>query len=105
MFAPGPGGVVVAVALVVVVAVLVSPAGRRAAVAALGSVGRWPALIRAEMRGDAPLADGRADTVDIVDSLDTVDDRHDDTTPEMPAVRAEPLPTTSTFPQVRRPGR
>jgi hypothetical protein len=102
VFAPGPSGVVVAVALVVVVAVLVSPAGRRAAVAALGSVGRWPALIRAEMRGDAPLADGRADTVD---SLDTVDDRHDDTTPEMPAVRADPLPATSTFPQVRLPGR
>lgn len=97
MFAPGSGSVVVvAVALLVVVAVLVSPAGRRAAVAALGSVGRWPALIRAEMRGDAPLSDGRADTAD---------DRRFDTTPEMPAVRAEPLPPTSTFPQVRHPGR
>ncbi|MER5672173.1 hypothetical protein [Pseudonocardia alni] len=96
MFAPGSGSVVVvAVALLVVVA-LVSPAGRRAAVAALGSVGRWPALIRAEMRGDAPLSAGRADTAD---------DRRFDTTPEMPAVRAEPLPPTSTFPQVRHPGR
>lgn len=93
MFAPGSGSVVVvAVALLVVVAALASPAGRRAA---LGSVGRWPALIRAEMRGDAPLSDGRADTAD---------DRRVDTTPEMPAVRAEPLPPTSTFPQVRRPG-
>jgi hypothetical protein len=96
VFAPGSGSVVVvAVALLVVVAALASPAGRRAAVAALGSVGRWPALIRAEMRGDAPLSDGRADTAD---------DRRFDTTPEMPAVRAEPLPPTSTFPQVRRPG-
>ncbi|WP_226367220.1 hypothetical protein [Pseudonocardia sp. ICBG162] len=96
MFVPGSGSVVVvAVALLVVVA-LVSPASRRAAVAALGSVGRWPALIRAEMRGDAPLSDGRADTAD---------DRRFDTTPEMPAVRAEPLPPTSTFPQVRHPGR
>ena len=59
MFVPGSGSVVVAVALLVVVAALASPAGRRAAVAALGSVGRWPALIRAEMRGDAPLSDGR----------------------------------------------
>ncbi|MCM3848534.1 hypothetical protein ND486_20300 [Pseudonocardia sp. DR1-2] len=100
MFVPGSGSVVVvAVALLVVVAALVSPAGRRAAVAALGSVGRWPALIRAEMRGDAPLSDGRADTAD------TADDRRFDTTPEMPAVRAEPLPPTSTFPQVRHPGR
>ncbi|WP_224403512.1 hypothetical protein [Pseudonocardia sp. ICBG1034] len=97
MFVPGSGSVVVvAVALLVVVAALVSPAGRRAAVAALGSVGRWPALIRAEMRGDAPLSDGRADAAD---------DRRFDTTPEMPAVRAEPLPPTSTFPQVRHPGR
>lgn len=97
MFVPGSGSVVVvAVALLVVVAALVSPAGRRAAVAALGSVGRWPALIRAEIRGDAPLSDGRADTAD---------DRRFDTTPEMPAVRAEPLPPTSTFPQVRHPGR
>lgn len=96
MFVPGSGSVVVAVALLVVVAALVSPAGRRAAVAALGSVGRWPALIRAEMRGDAPLSDARADTAD---------DRRFDTTPEMPAVRAEPLPPTSTFPQVRHPGR
>ena len=48
MFAPGSGSVVVvAVALLVVVAALASPAGRRAAVAALGSVGGWPALIRA----------------------------------------------------------
>ncbi|WFG43168.1 hypothetical protein [Pseudonocardia alni] len=96
MFVPGSGSVVVAVALLVVVAALVSPAGRRAAVAALGSVGRWPALIRAEMRGDAPLSDARADTADV---------RRFDTTPEMPAVRAEPLPPTSTFPQVRHPGR
>ncbi|GAA1864515.1 hypothetical protein GCM10009772_45050 [Pseudonocardia alni subsp. carboxydivorans] len=99
MFVPGSGSVVVvAVALLVVVAALVSPASRRAAVAALGSVGRWPALIRAEMRGDAPLSDGRADA-------DTADDRRFDTTPEIPAVRAEPLPPTSTFPQVRHPGR
>ncbi|MBN9791132.1 MULTISPECIES: hypothetical protein [unclassified Pseudonocardia] len=96
MFAPGSGSVVVVAVALLVVAALVSPAGRRAAVAALGSVGRWPALIRAEMRGDAPLSDGRADTAD---------DRRFDTTPEMPAVRAEPLPPTSTFPQVRHPGR
>ncbi len=102
MFAPGSGSVVVVAVALLVVAALVSPAGRRAAVAALGSVGRWPALIRAEMRGDAPLSDGRADTPE---TADTADDRRFDTTPEMPAVRAEPLPPTSTFPQVRHPGR
>ncbi|MEJ8280425.1 hypothetical protein [Pseudonocardia spirodelae] len=97
MFAPGHGGVVVLAAalLLVVVAVLARPAGRRAAAAALGSVGRWPALIRAEMRGDAPLSSARA--------ADPVDDRRFDTTPEMPAVRDEPLPPTSAFPQVGRP--
>ena len=96
MSAPGSGSVAVVAVVLLVVAVLASRAGRRAAVAALGSVGRWPALIRAEMRGDAPLSDGRADTAD---------DRRFDITPEMPAVRAEPLPPTSTFPQVRHPGR
>ncbi|WP_224389292.1 hypothetical protein [Pseudonocardia sp. ICBG1293] len=101
MSAPGSGSVVVVAVALLVVAVLVSPAGRRAAVAALGSVGRWPALIRAEMRGDAPLSGGRADPVDPADA----DDRRFDTTPELPAVRAEPLPPTSTFPQVRHPRR
>ncbi|MEU9820372.1 hypothetical protein [Pseudonocardia alni] len=99
MSAPGSGSVAVVAVVLLVVAVLASRAGRRAAVAALGSVGRWPALIRAEMRGDAPLSDGRADTAA------TADDRRFDTTPEMPAVRAEPLSPTSTFPQVRHPGR
>ena len=90
MFAPGTGGVVfLAVALLLVVVALLSPAGRRATVAALGSVVRWPGLIRSELRGDAPLGDGG---------------RRDDTTPEMPAVRDDPPPTRA-FPQVGRPER
>ncbi|MBC3190105.1 hypothetical protein H7X46_03390 [Pseudonocardia sp. C8] len=91
MFAPGTGGLVLlAVSALLVVAALVSPPGRRAAAAAIGSVGRWPALIRSELRGDAPL-----------------DDRghRDDTTPELPAVRDEPPRPTRVFPQVELPDR
>ena len=92
MFAPGTGGVVLlAVALLLVAVVLISPAGRRAASAAIGSVGRWPGLIRSELRGHAPLDDSV---------------RRDDTTPEIPAVREEePPPRTRAFPQVERPDR
>ncbi|MBP2370905.1 hypothetical protein [Pseudonocardia parietis] len=91
MFAPGTGGVVLlAVVLLLAAVVLVSPAGRRAATSVLGSVVRWPGLIRSELRGDAPLGDA---------------DRRDETTPEIPVVRDEPLPPTRTFPQLRLPER
>lgn len=94
MFASGSGVVVtLAVVLVAVVAVLVSPAGRRTTASALGSVGRWPALIRAELRGNGPLS---------------AEDRRADTTPDIPVVVVgvdEPLPPTRGFPQVGHPGR
>lgn len=85
MFATASGVLTLAVVLVVVVVALVSPAGRRAATTALGSVGRWPALIRAELRGNAPLS---------------ADDPRGDTTPDIPAVGDEPLPPTRGLPQV-----
>lgn len=102
MSAPGTGGVVLlAVALLLVVAALASPAGRRAAAAALGSVGRWPRLIRSELRGDAPLDAGerRDDT-----PPEPAPDAAPATRPDIPAVRDEPLPPTRTFPQLQRPG-
>lgn len=88
MFAPGHGGVVLTVALLLVVVALVSPPGRRAAQAAIGSVGRWPGLIRSELRGDAP--------------LDADERRLDSTTPEIPVVDDPPLPPTRSLPQVGR---
>lgn len=93
MFASGSGVVVtLAVVVAAVVAVLASPAGRRATAAALGSVGRWPALIRAELRGNGPL---------------TAEERRAETTPDIPVVVAadEPLPPTRGFPQVGHPRR
>ncbi|OLL84206.1 MULTISPECIES: hypothetical protein [unclassified Pseudonocardia] len=91
MLVSGTGGVTaLAVALLLVVVALLSPPGRRAAHAVFSSVGRWPGLIRSELRGDAPLEAGEQA------------DRRDDTTPDIPAVRAEP-PATRTFPQVGRP--
>lgn len=89
MFATGSGGVVtLAVVLLAVAVVLVSPAGRRGAAAALGSVGRWPALIRAELRGNAPLS---------------ADEHRGDTTPDIPVVADEPLPPTRGLPQAGPP--
>ncbi|MFP5068455.1 hypothetical protein ACLFMI_02145 [Pseudonocardia nantongensis] len=86
----GSGGVVtLAVVLLVAVVALLSPAGRRVATSALGSVGRWPALIRAELRGKAPLSD----------------DPRGDTTPDIPVVADESLPPTRGLPQVGRPRR
>lgn len=102
MSAPGTGGIVLlAVALLLVVAALASPAARRAGVAALGSVGRWPRLIRSELRGDAPLDAGerRDDT-----PPEPAPDVAPATRPDIPAVRDEPLPPTRTFPQLQRPG-
>jgi hypothetical protein len=88
---PGPGGVVpLAVALLLIVVALLSPPGRRATRAVLSSVGRWPGLIRSELRGDAPL-----------DPADRAE-RRDDTTPDIPPVPDRPLPSTRAFPQVGR---
>lgn len=72
---------------VVVLAVLAvaSPPGRRAAAAGLGAVGRWPALIRAELRGAAPL------------QRDQAEELGEDTTPDIP-------PVTRGLPTAERPG-
>lgn len=88
MFASSSGVVTLTLVLIAVAAVAVSPAGRRAASAAMGSVGRWPALIRSELRGNAPLS---------------ADERRSDTTPDIPAVPDEPLPPTRGFPRVGGP--
>lgn len=107
MSAPGTGGVVLlAVALLLVVAALASPPGRRAAAAALGSVGRWPRLIRSELRGDAPLDAGELDAGQRRDDTppEPAPDAAPATRPDIPAVRDEPLPPTRTFPQLQRPG-
>lgn len=83
----GLGGTATVVALLAVVAlgvvaVVLSPPARRAATAGIGAVGRWPGLIRAELRGAAPL---QRDPVG-------------DTTPDI-------TPVTRGLPIVQRPDR
>ncbi|MET0189162.1 MAG: hypothetical protein ABW212_09205 [Pseudonocardia sediminis] len=73
--------VLLAVVVLVVVAALSRP-GRRAAAAGIAAVGRWPGLIRSELRGAAPL------------ERDAVTD----TTPDIP-------PVTRGLPIVERPDR
>lgn len=68
-----------AVVALVALAVLSRP-GRRAGAAGIAAVGRWPGLIRSELRGAAPL------------ERDTVTD----TTPDIP-------PVTRGLPIVERP--
>lgn len=82
----GLGGTATAALLAVVVlgavVVLVSPPARRAWTAGAAAVGRWPGLIRAELRGAAPLQQ----------------DPVADTTPDIP-------PVTRGLPITERPDR
>jgi hypothetical protein len=87
--------VTVVVAALLVVLVLARPAGRGALAALAGQVARWPGMIRAEMRGAAPLGvDGSDGPVDGTDPRR----RPGDTTPDIPVV-------TRGFPVVQRPDR
>ncbi|MEQ3551638.1 hypothetical protein WIS52_14275 [Pseudonocardia nematodicida] len=116
MFAPGSGAVTTAVAVALLLVVLLAvPAGRRGLRAVFAAVGRWPAHIRSELRGQAPLGAGDARTGAAPDTTtpdtttpDTTTPemtRPEMTTPEIPAVRDEPLPPTRGMPQVSRSGR
>lgn len=96
----GPAIVALAVVVVVVVVVLAVPAGRRALGALAAQVARWPRMIRAEMRGAAPL---RVDGGEQADAPAAGAPRTStgDTTPDIPAVP----PRTRAFPVVERPDR
>lgn len=88
----GPATVALAVVALLVVLVLARPAGRGAVTALAGQVARWPGMIRAELRGAAPLGvDGGADGADARPSAG-------DTTPDIPVV-------TRGLPVVERPDR
>lgn len=100
LFGLGAVGTVVLIgAAVLLVAAVASPPGRRAAAAGFGAVGRWPALIRSELRGAAPLqrdpAEGGADAADAADTADT-DHATSRTMPDIP-------PVTRGLPVVDRP--
>lgn len=83
LFGPdGTSTVVLMAVLVLVAAVALSRSARRAGAAGMAAVGRWPGLIRSELRGAAPL------------ERDTVAD----TTPDIP-------PVTRGLPVVERPDR
>lgn len=92
----GPATVTVVVAALLVMLVLALPAGRGAVVALAVQVARWPGMIRAEMRGAAPLGvDGGTDgRVDVPGARRSTGD----TTPDIPAV-------TRGLPVVERPDR
>lgn len=102
------GTVVLLGAVVLLIAAVASPPGRRATAAGFGAVGRWPALIRSELRGAAPLqrdpsedADNGADTADGAEGAGgagAADDATSRTRPDIP-------PVTRGLPVVDRPDR
>lgn len=88
----GPATVALAVVVLLVALVLALPAGRGAVRALACQIARWPGMIRAELRGAAPLGvDGGVDAGRPRPSTG-------DTTPDIPVV-------TRSFPVVERPDR
>lgn len=94
----GPTTVTVSVVALLVVLVLARPSGRTAVTALAGQVARWPGLIRAELRGAAPLRVDGADGTDAGPSTG-------DTTPDIPVVTRDIPAMTRGFPVVERPDR
>jgi hypothetical protein len=89
-----PATVAMAVVALLVVLVVALPAGRGAVAVIAGHVVRWPGMIRAEMRGAAPLAvDGGIEAPER-DARPAVGE----TTPDIPVV-------TRGLPVVERPDR
>lgn len=85
----GPATVAVVVAALLVVLVIALPSGRGAVVALVRQAALWPGLIRAELRGAAPLR---------VDGAEPGRPSMGDTTPDIPAI-------TRGLPVVDRPDR
>lgn len=92
----GPATAALAVVALSVVVVVARPAGRDAVAALAGQVARWPGMIRAELRGAAPL--GVEDTVDGAVDGAGAQPSTGDTTPDIPVV-------TRGLPLVERPDR
>ena len=86
----GPATIALAAVALFGVVVLALPSGRGAVAAFAGQVARWPGMVRAELRGAAPLG------VDVgVDDLEARSSTGD-TTPDIPVV-------TKGLPVVERP--